>query len=230
MNEAQSADRLVPPLVGRLPPQCQRDVDELRRVVHASLARETPAEAVAATGIREVLLTGATGFVGRFLLRELLRRNDRLIVHCLIRAESAAHGAARLRDALEQAEIREEISEDRLRVVAGDFTRERFGLSELAFGGLCERIDAVYHLAASTRLVLSYADIRDTNALGMRPVLDFCIRTRLKHLFFFSTMAIFPEYFCDFSREYSHGRIDDQMPPDLVKMKKTFPLGAIVSG
>ncbi len=227
MNEAQSADQLVPPLVGRLPPQCQRDVDELRRVVHASLARETPAEAVAATGIREVLLTGATGFVGRFLLRELLRRNDRLIVHCLIRSESAAHGAARLRDALEQAEIREEISEDRLRVVAGDFTRERFGLSEPAFGGLCERIDAVYHLAASTRLVLSYADIRDTNALGMRPVLDFCIRTRLKHLFFFSTMAIFPEYFCDFSREYSHGRIDDQMPPDLVKMKKTFPLGAI---
>ena len=147
-------------------------------------------------------------------------------MHCLIRAESAAHGAARLRDALEQAEIREEVSEDRLRVVPGDFTRERFGLSEPAFGGLCERIDAVYHLAASTRLVLSYADIRDTNALGMRPVLDFCIRTRLKHLFFFSTMAIFPEYFCDFSREYSHGRIDDQMPPDLASMKKTFPLGA----
>ncbi|MCY3875952.1 MAG: SDR family oxidoreductase [Rhodobacteraceae bacterium] len=199
----------------------------LRHVVHAALARETSAKAVAPTGIREVLLTGATGFVGRFLLRELLRQNDRLIVHCLIRAESAAHGVARLRDALEQAEIRGEIAEERLRVVPGDFTRERFGLSESAFDGFCEKIDAVYHLAASTRLVLSYADIGEANALGLCPVLDFCIRTRLKHLFFFSTMAIFPEYFCDFSREYSHSRIEDQMPPDLANMKKTFPLGSI---
>ncbi len=227
MEETRSADRSVPPLIGRLPPQCQRDVDELRRFVHAALARETPAEAVAPTGIREVLLTGATGFVGRFLLRELLRRNDQLIVHCLIRAESAELGFARLRDALEQAEIRDGIAEERLRVVPGDFTLERFGLSEAAFGELCQRIDAVYHLAANTRLVLSYAEIREANVLGLRPVLDICFRTRFKHLFFFSTMAIFPEYFCDFSREYSQSRIDDEMPPDLANMKKTFPLGAI---
>ena len=227
MAEPLSADRPVPPLVGRLPPQCQRDVAELRRVVHAAVSQETPAEAAAPAGIREVLLTGATGFVGRFLLRALLRRNDRLIVHCLIRAESVEHGLARLRNALEQAEIREEIAEERLRVVPGDFIRERFGLSESAFGELCQRIDAVYHLAASTRLVQSYAEIREANALGLRPVLQLCLRTRFKHLFYFSTMGIFPEYFCNFAKEYSESRIDDQMQPDLAAMKKTFPLGAV---
>ena len=40
-------------------------------------------------------------------------------------------------------------------------------------------------------------------------------------------MGIFPEYFCNFEREYSESRIDDQMPPDLADMKTTFPLGAI---
>ena len=227
MPEPRSADRPVPPLVGRLPPQCQRDVAELRRVVHAAVSRETPAEAAAQTGFREVLLTGATGFVGRFLLRALLRQNDRLIVRCLIRAESVEHGFARLRDTLEQAEIREEIAEERLRVVPGDFTRERFGLSESAFGALCQRIEAVYHVAASTRLVQSYAEIREENALGLRPVLELCLRTRFKHLFYFSTMGIFPEYFCDFSREYGERRIDDQMQPDLATMKNAFPLGVV---
>ena len=221
------ADRAVPPLVGELPPQCRADVDELRRVVHATVAREAPAKAVSPNEFREVLLTGATGFVGRFLLRALLRQNDRLIVHCLIRAESAEHGFARLRDTLEQAEIREEIAEERLRVVPGDSSRERFGLGESGFGGLCQRVDAVYHVAANTRLVLSYADIRETNALSLRPVLELCLRTRLKHLFHFSTMGIFPEYFCDFSREYRQSRIDDEMQPDLAAMKKAFPLGVV---
>ena len=227
MGEALAADRSVPPLIGQLPPQCRRDVHELRRVIHAAFARETPAEAVAPTDFREVLLTGATGFAGRFFLRELLRQNDRLIVHCLIRAESTGHGFVRLRDSLERAEILEEISEERVRVVPGDISQERFGLSESTFGELCKRIDAAYHVAANVELVLSYADMRATNVLGLRSVLDLCLSTRLKHLFHCSTMGIFPAYFCNFGGEHRHGRIDDQMPPDLADMKKAFPLGAI---
>ncbi len=227
MAEPRSADRPVPPLAGQLPPECQRDVAELRRVVHAAMSRETPAAPVPPSEFREVLLTGATGFAGRFFLRELLKQNDRLIVHCLIRAESTEHGFTRLRDSLEQAEIREEICEQRVKVVIGDNREERFGLGESEFNDLCERIDAVYHLAANVDLVLSYADIRETNVLGLRSVLDLCLSTRLKHLFHCSTMGIFPAYFCDFGEEHRHSRIDDQMPPDLADMKKAFPLGAI---
>ena len=227
MAEPRSADRPVPPLAGQLPPECQRDVAELRRVVHAAMSRETPAAPVPPSEFREVLLTGATGFAGRFFLRELLKQNDRLIVHCLIRAESTEHGFTRLRDSLERAEIREEICEQRVKVVIGDNREERFGLGESEFNDLCERIDAVYHLAANVDLVLSYADIRETNVLGLRSVLDLCLSTRLKHLFHCSTMGIFPAYFCDFGEEHRHSRIDDQMPPDLADMKKAFPLGAI---
>ena len=227
MTETRLADQPVPRLAGRLPPQCRRDLDELRRVVHSAVSQETPAEAVSPTDFREVLLTGATGFVGRFFLRELLRQNDRLIVHCLVRADSVEHGFARLWDVLEQAEIREDVAEERIRVVLGDITRDRFGLSDSAYDGLCQRIDAVYHLATNVGLVLSYADIRGENVLGLRPVLQLCLRTRYKHLFYASTMAVFPQYFCDFSREYSQSYIEDQMFPDLAGMKKLFPLGAI---
>ena len=224
---SNSANRTVPPLVGRLPPHCQKDVDELRRVVHAARSRETPAEAVSPDDFRELLLTGATGFVGRFFLCELLRQNERLIVHCLVRAESAEHGLGRIRDALERAEVWEEEFASRLRVVPGDACEERFGLSEPEFDELCRRIDAVYHLAANVGLVLSYADIRKENTLGLGTVLKLCLRTRYKHLFYGSTMAVFPQYFCDFGGEFSQSTIDDQMAPDLADMKRIFPLGAI---
>ena len=217
----------VPPLVGQLPPQCRKDVETLRRFVHSAVTREAPAAPVSPIGFREVLITGATGFVGRFFLHELLGQNDQLIVHCLVRADSAEHGFERIRDALEQAKIWEKEFAPRLRVVPGDICTERFGLSETAFGGLCQRIDAVYHVAANVGLILSYADIRETDALSLRPVLELCLRTRYKHLFYMSTMVIFAEYFCDFAGEYSQSRIDDQMQPDLANMKKTFPLGVI---
>ncbi len=227
MAEPRPADRPVPPLIDGLPPECQRDVAELRRVVHAAVSRETPAAPVPPNEFREVLLTGATGFVGRFFLSELLRQNDRLIVHCLVRADSARHGLQRLRAAMEETEIWEEDLAARVMVVIGDNREERFGLGESEFNDLCERIDAVYHLAANVGLVQSYADLREVNALGLRPVLELCLRTRYKHLFYVSTMGIFPAYFCNFAREYSQIRIDEQMSPDVSDMKKIFPLGAV---
>ncbi len=227
MTEPRVSNRTVPPIDGSLPPQCRRDVEELRRLVHTAVSQATPVKATAPGEFREVLLTGATGFVGRFLLRELLRQDDRLIVHCLVRAGSIEHGFARLQDALEQAEIRKDVPEERLRVVPGEVSRERFGLGDEEFGWLCGRIDAVYHFAADTGLVQSYADIRKTNVLGLRPVLELCLQTRIKHLFYASTMGLFPQYFCDFSREYSDSRIEDQVPPDLADMKRLFPLGSL---
>ena len=84
MVESHAADGRVPPLVGELPPQCRRDFDSLRRFIHSTIAREGPAEAVSPSEFREVLISGATGFVGRFLLRELLRQHERLIVHPIV--------------------------------------------------------------------------------------------------------------------------------------------------
>ena len=227
MAAPRVAHEAVPPLTGRLPPQCRRDVDALRRFVHATVAREEPAEAVSPNDVREVLLTGATGFVGRFFLRELLRQNDRVIVHCLVRAESAAHGLERIRGALEHAEVWEDDFAPRLHALPGDVLAERFGLSDVAFDDLSRRIDAVYHVAANVGLVQSYADIREANVHGLRSVLQLCLRSRYKHLFYASTMAVFPQYFCDFAREYSRSRIEDQTQPDLAGMKKAFPLGSI---
>ena len=46
MTEKTVDDTAVAPLVGSLPPHCQRDVDTLRRFVHETISREAPAAAV----------------------------------------------------------------------------------------------------------------------------------------------------------------------------------------
>ena len=227
MTERTDADTTVEPIVGTLPPHCQRDVDRLRRFIHASVSRERPADPVSPADFREVLLTGATGFVGRFLLSDLLRQKANLVVHCLVRADNAAAGYQRLRAALEDAEIWDESFASRIRVVAGDLGQARLGLREGDFNDLCRRIDAVYHLAASISLTTSYMAIRELNTLSLHNVLELCLRQRFKHLFYASTMAVFPQYFFAFAREFKGSRIDHQMQPDLATMKEKYPIGLL---
>ena len=215
----------VAPLVGTLPLQCKRDLETLRRFVQEAMGRGALADAVSPTSFREVLLTGATGLIGRFLLRDLLREDDDLVVHCLVRAEHEEHGLQRLRAALEEAEVWEDAFADRLRVVVGDVSGARFGLKGGDFDELCHRVDAVYHVAADVALTVPYLDLRRVNTFSARNVLELCLRTRLKHLFFTSSMGVFPQYFFLFGGEFADCRIDHQMQPDLGDMKRKFPVG-----
>ena len=220
-----SPTAVVPPLVGTLPPACQRDLDAMGEFIASKANPEALAPPVAPSGFREVFLTGATGFVGRFLLRDLLVQDDTRIVHCLVRATDAEHGLQRVRAALRQAGIWNEGFAPRIRVAAGDMAADRLGLPEADFADLCQRIDAVYHVAADVALAAPYAKVREAAIGGLRQVLDLCLSHRFKHLFFTSSLGVFPQYFCDFRNEFEQSRITAQMQPDLNTMKRIFPLG-----
>ena len=227
MATASATRHPVPPLGGTLPPDCQRDLTTLRRSVRAALADATPAPAVSPADFCNVLVTGATGFVGRFLVRDLLAHESEVTVHCVVRAESAERGFERLRANMEHAETWDDAFTSRIRVYAGDVSQSRFGLSNDDFDRLCRQIDAVYHLAANPNLIASYRSLRQVNALGVREVLRLCLSVRLKHLFHVSTMGVFPEYVHSFAGEYSDCYIGDHAQPDLGRMKRVMPLGLL---
>ena len=214
----------VPRLTGTLPPHCRQDVETLRRFIRSVLDGGSPAAAVSPPEFREVLLTGATGFLGRFVLRDLLRRNAGLIVHCVVRAKDSGHGFRRLQRVLEEAEIWDEEYRPCIRIVTGDVTVARFGLGEPEFERLCRQIDAVFHLAAEVNLASSYLSMRKANVFSTRNVIELCLRTRCKHLFYASTMGVFPHAFCGYAAEFADGLIEDQMQPDLASMKRMFPI------
>lgn len=227
MPELNTLRQEVPPLKGTLPPQCQRDLDSLRRFINQTTSHSSIDAPVNPLDFREVLLTGATGFLGRFLLRDLLRRNPDLTVTCIVRADHSQHAFSRIRAAFEEAEIWEDEFAPRIRAMAGDVHLPNFGLEPSQFADFYQRIDAVYHLAASLSVATPYVALRKINVFSIRSVLELCLTTRLKHVFFASTMGVFPEYFCGFANEYSGSRVTHQMQPDIASMKRAFPLGLL---
>src|SRR5690606_34716535 len=124
---------LVPKMEGTLPPDCQADLDELRSFIHHTLSNSMPEKAVKASEIRIVLLTGATGFIGRFMLKDLLTQHPEIRVYCLVRADDEHHGLERIKQALSIAEIWQEEFAHRIHVLIGDICQPNFGLSDERF-------------------------------------------------------------------------------------------------
>ncbi|MBE7171675.1 MAG: SDR family NAD(P)-dependent oxidoreductase [Williamsia sp.] len=214
----------VPKLEGSLPPDCQTDLDELRTFIQQTLRNAMPDKAVKASDIRTVLLTGATGFIGRFMLRDLLQYHPDIVVVCLVRACDKQQGMERIRQALSLADLWQEAFGQRIRVIAGDICQPRFGLDGEQFEELKNSIDAVYHLAADLTLASPYNTIRQVNTNSIRHVLSLVLGNRFKHFFYASTMGVFPQYFGHFANEFTQSPIGTQAQPDVDSMKGIFPL------
>ncbi|WP_308340515.1 MULTISPECIES: thioester reductase domain-containing protein [unclassified Streptomyces] len=137
-----------------------------------------------------ILLTGATGFLGAFVLRDLLR-STRAVVHCLVRASDEEAGMERLRANLEWYRIWEEVDPDRLRVVVGDLAEGRLGLTEDHFDELARTVDAVYHPGASVNWIHPYATLSAANVSGTRELLRLAARHRTVPLHHVSTTGVF---------------------------------------
>jgi amino acid adenylation domain-containing protein/thioester reductase-like protein len=142
-----------------------------------------------------VLLTGATGFLGAFLLAELLRQTRAKVV-CLVRAASAAEGASRLRANLERYEVWNDAAAPRIEVVPGDLSRPLLGLAPGAFDKLAAEIDAIVHAGAWVHATYPYAMLKAINVLGTQEILRLACRVRPRSVHFVSTLDVFfaPEY------------------------------------
>ena len=227
MADSRSSSNELIRAKDRLPAQCVRDIDSLNSFTRSILGRERPDNAKSPEDFEHVLLTGATGFIGRFFLRELLVGKDNLIVHCLVRASTDSQGRERVQTALKDADLWENDFESRIRIVLGDVSDNQFGLEQNEFAALSEIIDAVYHLAAELKIVTPYMKIRRTNIFSIRNVIELCLTTRFKHLFFSSSMGVFPQYFFAFTNEFEDSCIEVEAQPDIDLMIRHFPLGMI---
>jgi thioester reductase-like protein len=124
-----------------------------------------------------VLITGATGFVGREILTRYLERTDRT-VYALVRADDAAAADERLRSGLREATGTPDAESDRLVAVPGDVQRPGLGLDEGGRARLAADVGEVVHSAASVSFSLPLDESRAINVEGTRNVLDFAARCR----------------------------------------------------
>ncbi|NOX55328.1 MAG: NAD-dependent epimerase/dehydratase family protein [Planctomycetes bacterium] len=119
---------------------------------------------------RTVLITGATGFLGRNLLDRLLQVSPDDTYLLLVRSHAAERRIRRRYPLME---------DDQLRIVYGDLRDDRLGLSSSDRRRLCRTVDEIWHVAGSTSFHRSDAALlRETNVNGTRYLIDLAQQCR----------------------------------------------------
>jgi thioester reductase-like protein len=130
---------------------------------------------------RRILLTGATGFLGGQLLEELLAATDAEIV-CLVRDPSRfPHPASRIPHPA-----------PRVRLLTGDLSHPRLGLSQAHVDELADSIDAILHCGAAVNWVYTYGSLRAANVLGTLELLRLACRRAVPFHFVSSLSVCYP--------------------------------------
>ncbi len=146
---------------------------------------------------RTVLLTGANGYLGRFLCLEWLRRmhDTAGTLVCLVRGSDAAAARQRLDSAFDSGDptlIREfrELAAAHLEVIPGDIGEPNLGLDDRTWDRLAERVDLIVHPAALVNHVLPYRQLFGPNVVGTAELIRLALTTRLKPFSYLSTVAV----------------------------------------
>jgi long-chain acyl-CoA synthetase len=122
-----------------------------------------------------LLITGATGFLGREVLSRYLERTDAM-VYALVRAPDAEAADKRLRDGLRAATGTHIAGSERLEAVPGDVQADGLGLDVGTRDRLAGEVDTIIHSAASVSFTLPLGESREINVRGTRNMIEFAAR------------------------------------------------------
>ncbi|MGB6164658.1 MAG: carboxylic acid reductase [Pseudonocardiaceae bacterium] len=144
-----------------------------------------------------VLLTGATGYLGRFLCLEWLQRLERTggTLICLVRGSDVAAARRRLDVAFDRGDVQllqhfRDLADRHLEVLTGDIGEPALGLDAATWNRLAARVDLIVHPAALVNHVLSYRNLFNPNVIGTAELIRLAITTRIKAVDYLSTVGV----------------------------------------
>ncbi|OIN79930.1 carboxylic acid reductase [Mycobacterium malmoense] len=147
--------------------------------------------------VRTVLLTGATGFLGRYLALEWLERMDLVDgkVIALVRAKDDAAARQRLDKTFDSGDPKllahyRELAGDHLEVIAGDKGEANLGLNQRTWQRLADTVDLIVDPAALVNHVLPYSELFGPNAVGTAELIRIALTTKLKPYTYVSTIGV----------------------------------------
>ena len=139
---------------------------------------------------QEIFLTGATGFLGIYLLYELLVQTQ-AVIYCLVRAPNLEAGKERLRAKFKSYDLDHDAWEFRVVPVLGDLNEPLLGLSEEKFQTLAQTVDVIYHNGALVNFLYPYTALKAANVGGTHEILKLAITHKIKPVHYISTIGVF---------------------------------------
>jgi amino acid adenylation domain-containing protein/thioester reductase-like protein len=192
-------------------PAADAEVDLRAEAVLPADIRSAGSHFDSAAGPERILLTGPTGFLGAFLLDELLRRTNARVL-CLVRAESVEQGRARLAATRSRWGLGPRNPADdeywaRIDVVPGDLGAARLGLSDDDYTRAVETVDVVFHSGGQVNFIQPYGTLRPANVAGTVEVLRLAATGRPSAVHYVSTLGVF------LGSTYAGRRVDERDRP-----------------
>lgn len=137
-----------------------------------------------------IFLTGGTGFLGAFLIEELLQQTQATI-YCLVRAANVEEGKNKLIKNLQQYALWDDNFNSRIIPVVGDLSQPLLGIGAEQFQILATNIDTIYHSAALLNYVYPYSALKAANVLGTQEILKLACQIKVKPVHYVSSVAVF---------------------------------------
>ncbi len=157
-----------------------------------------------------IFLTGATGFLGAYLIRELIRETDS-VLFCHVRAADAESGMQRIRNNLLSYRSWDESMRNRIIPILGDLSRPSLGMSAKDFSRIAEEADIVLHNGAHLNFLYPYQMMKETNVGSVIEAIRLCAAGKPKRLAYISSYSIFdsPSYFEKIVDETSEASVSE---------------------
>lgn len=127
---------------------------------------------------KNVLVTGATGFIGKCLVEKLLRVNDDIgDIYVMVRGTPNKPFQKRKDQFLNHIAFKN-LSErkphtlKKIKIIEGDLLDPNLNLTESDRKTLCDNVSIIFHSAADVRFEKPLVDAFETNVLGTKRMLD----------------------------------------------------------
>lgn len=141
--------------------------------------------------LSDVLLTGATGFLGAYLLKELMTET-KSNVYALVRGENLKTAEERLKENLSYYFGENFYSENsyRIHVICGNIAKENLGLKKQVYTDLANKITVIINSAANVSHFGTKEDLYDVNVKGVEKIIRFAKEGLKKHIYHMSTTTL----------------------------------------
>lgn len=180
------------------------DFEVIDSIIFGNRVDNIPAPVEASVG--NVLLTGATGYLGAHLLADFLE-HDTGRAYCIVRGKDNDDSKRRLDETLRFYFDEAYVENNRIVVLRGDLTKDRLGLSDGDYQHLLEQTDTVINSVASVKHYGSYAFFFEANVKTVENLIRFCKASDAK-LIHISTTSVAGN---DFDNQMSFVRDTDEI-------------------
>ena len=142
------------------------------------------------SNIGNVLLTGATGFLGAHILAEFINK-EKGNIYCIVREEPGLTAQAKLHQKLNYyfGNKFDKLIGKRIFAVTGNINNAGFGLQQEDLLNLANNISIVINTAARVAHYGNYKDFYNSNVKSVQYLIDFC-KSFNKKLYHISTLSV----------------------------------------